>query len=113
MIFSSLFKTSADNDQRIQVLPVAEYRKAIAGKKVQLADVRTAQEYQSGHIPNAINIDFFQPFVFAEKFAKFNRNEPLYIYCRSGNRSLTASKKLVDMGFSKVYDLQGGYLNWH
>lgn len=112
MIFSSIFKANAQNDEGITVLPVAEYKEAISGKQVQLADVRTSQEFNSGHIPNAENIDFFQPVIFAEKFAKFSKKEPVYIYCRSGNRSLTAARKLVQMGFSKVYDLEGGFMNW-
>jgi rhodanese-related sulfurtransferase len=112
MIFSSIFKANAQNDQGIIVLPVAEYKEAISGKQVQLADVRTSQEFKSGHIPNAVNIDFFQPVTFAEKFSNFNKKEPVYIYCRSGNRSLTAARKLLQMGFTKVYDLEGGFMNW-
>jgi rhodanese-related sulfurtransferase len=111
MIFNSIFKTSPANDQ-IKVLSPGEYRNAIAGKKVQLVDVRTAAEFNTGHIAGAVNIDFFQPVIFDEKFANFNKKEPVYIYCRSGNRSISAARKLLQMGFNEVYDLQGGYLNW-
>ncbi len=43
---------------------------------------------------------------------KLNKDEPLYIYCRSGNRSGKAASKLKELGFKEVYDLQGGVLDW-
>ena len=45
--------------------------------------------------------------------SKLDKSKELYIYCRSGNRSGKAAKKLGKMGFAKVYDLEGGIINWN
>ena len=43
---------------------------------------------------------------------KFDKDEPLYIYCRSGNRSSKAAAQLTEAGFKKIIDLKGGYKAW-
>ncbi|PNQ75466.1 rhodanese-like domain-containing protein [Hanstruepera neustonica] len=109
-IISMLFGTTSQ-DSAIKVLAPTEYKTQIEKGKVQLVDVRTPNEYQSGHIKNAQNIDFNAP-SFASQFEKLDKEKPVYVYCRSGMRSAQASKKLVAMGFKEIYDLRGGYLNW-
>jgi len=79
---------------------------------IQLIDVRTPEEYTGGYIEGAININFFDS-DFNDQMAKLNKDKELYIYCRSGNRSGKAAKRLKDQGFTKIYDLQGGVLNWN
>ncbi len=108
-LLSMFFGT--DQSSAVKVLSVAEYKAQIESGKVQLIDVRTPNEYISGHIKNAKNIDFFAP-SFESQFQKLNKEKPVYIYCRSGARSKKASNKLVAMGFTEIYDLKGGYLNW-
>ena len=96
-----------------EVLNVPAYQEKLASApNVQLVDVRTPEEYQEGHIEGAANIDFLDPLVFEEEFAKLDRNKPLMIYCRSGGRSAEAAEKLEAMGFKEIYDLEGGYLQW-
>ena len=112
-ILTSLFSpVSKQTNSNCEILSVDSYKKAISGKRVQLVDVRTAREYQAGHIEGAINIDFFDQVNFRSSFERFNKNEPLYIYCRSGNRSQKAARRLTDMGFTKIYDLAGGIMRW-
>ena len=41
-----------------------------------------------------------------------DKDKPVYLYCRSGARSQKAARKLIDMGFEKVYDLKGGFMRW-
>ena len=79
---------------------------------VQLIDIRTPGEYNKGYIKNAVNINFFDT-DFMEQMSKLNKEEALYIYCRSGNRSGSASDKLEDAGFIKVYDLGVGMNGWN
>jgi len=79
---------------------------------IQLIDVRTPGEYAEGYIEGAININFFDS-DFNAQMAKWNKDKELYIYCRSGKRSGKAAKRLSDQGFTKIYDLQGGILNWN
>lgn len=78
---------------------------------IQLIDIRTPQEFAEGHLKNASNINFYDN-NFAAEMAKLDKTKDVYIYCRSGGRSGKASKQLEKMGFSKVYDLKGGYKNW-
>ena len=79
---------------------------------IQLIDIRTPGEYAEGYIEGAINVNFFDK-DFNAQMAKLNMDKELYIYCRSGNRSRKAAKRLKDQGFTKIYDLQGGILNWN
>ncbi|WP_313795052.1 rhodanese-like domain-containing protein [Flagellimonas taeanensis] len=96
----------------IQIMDREAYKEAISKGKVQLVDVRTKGEFMSGHIKGAKNIDFFQGSAFETAFSKLRKDVPIYIYCQSGNRSQKAAKRLVDLGFTKVYDLRGGYRSW-
>ncbi|WP_317126850.1 rhodanese-like domain-containing protein [Arenibacter aquaticus] len=111
-IFSTLFGTSKEKSDTIEILDPSDFSEAISGKKVFLVDVRTPNEYGAGHIKNAINIDIFNAGNFERSFEKMPREEPVYLYCRSGARSQRAARKLVGMGFEKVYDLKGGYMRW-
>ncbi len=109
---SSLFGSSPVQNNTITILDKTAFSEAISNKNVQLVDVRTPQEYQDGSIAHAINIDFFKQEDFVSKSNELNKNEAVYLYCRSGNRSQKAARKLDSLGFKKIYDLKGGYLNW-
>ncbi len=111
-LLSTLFGTKNETSDRIAVLDRDTYADAITGNKVQLVDVRTANEFNSGHIKNAINIDFYNAANFQKSFEKLNKNKPLYLYYHSGARSQKVARRLVDMGFSQIYDLNGGYMRW-
>ena len=111
-IFSTLFGTSQEKSDKIEILNQADYSAAIAGKKVQLIDVRTPNEYGGEHIKNAVNVDFFNTAGFEKYCEKMSKDKPVYLYCRSGARSQRAARKLIGMGFEKVYDLKGGYMSW-
>lgn len=109
---SMLFGIKKEISDKITILDRSTFAEAILGTKVQLVDVRTASEYGGGHIKNARNIDFFNAANFKVEFEKMNKERPVYLYCRSGARSQKAARRLVDMGFSKIYDLKGGYSSW-
>ncbi len=112
MFFNTLFNASGQTSDSITLLNTTEYKKAISEANVQLVDIRTQNEFRSGHLAKAINIDFFQPTVFAEKFNRLDKSKPVYIYCRSGGRSRSAAQKLLKMGFTQIYDLKGGLMQW-
>jgi len=76
-----------------------------------IVDIRTPFEFKRGYIKGAENINYYSK-DFLEQMSKFDKNEPIYIYCRSGNRSSSASRKLLKLGFKEIYDLRGGILNW-
>jgi rhodanese-related sulfurtransferase len=73
-------------------------------------DVRTAEEYNQGHIPNAINIanEIIEDTVLD---ILPNKEQLILIYCRSGNRSKQATKKLKDLGYLNLIEF-GGIIDW-
>lgn len=94
------------------VVSVDTYKELVIGNNVQLVDVRTPKEYNSGKIEGAINIDYFDKDNFKAAFEKLNKNKPLYIYCRSGRRSHESAILLEKMGFKEIHDLKDGYNAW-
>ena len=86
-------------------------QKLASSKNPQLIDVRTPQEFNQGHLSNAVNINYHGDF-FIEELRKLDKNRSLFVYCQSGVRSEKACYKLKKMGFKEVYDMQGGYLDW-
>ena len=102
-------KKTTDPNAVVQVVGIEVFEKL--EESVQLIDIRTPEEYNKGYINNAININFFDD-DFMEQMSKLNKDEALYIYCRSGGRSGSASEKLEEAGFTKVYDLGVGMKGW-
>lgn len=77
-----------------------------------LLDIRTPDELaENGTMPNAVNFDFYAA-DFKEKVATLDKDVPVFLYCRSGGRSGKATDMLIEMGFAKVIDLDGGYNAW-
>lgn len=111
-LISSLVACNAQQDDSIKILSATEFNEAVKNNEVQLVDVRTPQEFKEGEIEDALNIDFLQNDSFATQFEKLDKDEPVYIYCRSGNRSGKAAKQLKKMGFKEIYDLEGGYMSY-
>ncbi len=109
---SFLFGNAQKDSIHVKILEKEAFLEAISKDSFQLVDVRTAKEFEAGHIDGAVNIDFFEKEAFFVKFEAMNKEQPIYIYCRSGNRSQKAAKRLVQMGFEEIFDLKGGYLNW-
>jgi rhodanese-related sulfurtransferase len=111
-LISNLFGAKAQQSDAIKILTASEFNEAIKNNDVQLVDVRTQNEFNEGTIEDALNIDFFQQEIFNNEFSKLDKDQPVYLYCRSGNRSQQAAKKLEAMGFKEIYDLKGGYMGW-
>lgn len=109
---STLSGANAQQNNTLKILTASEFNEVISKKEVQLVDVRTAKEFNEGAIEDALNIDFFQQETFKEEFGKLNKEQPVYLYCRSGNRSQKAAAKLDSLGFKKIYDLKDGYMGW-
>lgn len=76
-----------------------------------ILDVRTPGEFKSGYIEGAINIDFYSS-DFKEQLAKLSKIKTYLVYCKSGARSGRATKIMEKMGFSKIYNLNGGIIKW-
>ncbi len=80
------------------------------GKYGTILDVRTLEEYNNGHIDGATLLQDNEIKAKAET-TLYDKEEVILVYCRSGRRSATASKELIDMGYTKVYDF-GGIVDW-
>jgi len=78
---------------------------------VQLVDVRTKEEYEEGHISNALLIDYYSYNFEEQAIAKLSKEKTVAVYCRSGCRSAAATRKLVKLGY-EVVNLDGGILAW-
>ncbi len=102
----------AQNNKEEHSLPANEFsQKLKQTQDAQLVDVRTPGEFQNGHLQNAMNIDWKSD-DFSEKATVLDKEKPVFVYCMSGPRSSAASKKLTEMGFKKVYEMQGGMMKW-
>ena len=113
-ICCTLLLTSAvfAQSEKHQVIDKTAFQNALQQKNIQLVDVRRPEEFEAGKIGDAQNINVLEPETFLEEINKLNKEQPVYIYCRSGNRSNKAALLMLAEGFTKVYDLEGGYLNW-
>jgi len=76
-----------------------------------IVDIRTPEEFDEGHIENAVNIDFYSE-TFREDLDKLGKSRTYFIYCRSGNRSGRAMPIMEDLGFQEVYNLSAGIKEW-
>lgn len=74
-------------------------------------DIRTSEEVSAGAIHGARVVDFYSP-TFQSDIGEFDRDAAYLIYCRSGNRSAQASQLMENLGFTEVYELDGGILAW-
>ena len=74
-------------------------------------DVRTQEEFDAGFIVGARLIDISSP-GFTDAIAELDRDETYFVYCRSGNRSAAATGAMIDLGFTSVYELDGGIVAW-
>jgi len=86
------------------------YAELQSDQSIQLVDVREPSEFNAGYIEGAqliplgtIETDF--------EVAIPDKDAKIFVYCRSGNRSAQAAKKLVDLGYTNVFDI-GGILDW-
>ena len=95
----------------VKLVTAEEMQSILELEDVQLVDVRTPEEHDEIHIANSQNIDFKSP-TFEEDILKLDKKKPVILYCKSGNRSGKCAKKLIDAGFEKIYDLEGGISKW-
>lgn len=78
----------------------------------QILDVRTPDEFASAHIDKAVNVNWNGD-DFDSKAAVYDKSKPVFVYCLSGGRSKKAAAKLNELGFTSVYELDGGFINWN
>ena len=96
--------------EQFKYISVEEFD-SFSNDEFKLIDVRTLEEFQSGHISRAINMDFFST-NFIDEIKEFETNLKLILYCRTDNRSSKSAKILADNDFKNVYVIKGGIEEW-
>ncbi|MCI0481161.1 MAG: rhodanese-like domain-containing protein [Candidatus Dadabacteria bacterium] len=104
-----------DGQKAVKEIEAEEARVIIEEKKGStefvILDVRTAGEYSGGHIEGSTNIDVKSE-SFKEEVGKLDRSKTYLVHCRSGSRSETAVKIMEEIGFTDIYEMNGGILGW-
>lgn len=103
---SSECKTLIERQSRPQ-----KWNDSPSSKHLVILDVRTAQEHQSGHIKDSINIDFRSP-SFRDQISLLDRDAAYLLYCRTGVRSRKTLLLMSSMGFVELYNLSQGIVQW-
>jgi rhodanese-related sulfurtransferase len=107
------YKTGADliNEAKGRITEVSpQDAKGMLGGETVFLDVREPNEWNLGHIPNAIHIPRGQ--LEGKVESMIDRNKRVVIYCASGNRSALAADTLQQMGYTNVVSLQDGFKGW-
>ena len=112
LLFTGLHLQAENNKTIVQNVSAKQFATLINEGKGQLIDIRTPKEFNAGHIEGAQMIDFYSP-DFKSQLTKLNKEQPVYIYCRSGNRTSQTVRIMQSMGFKEVVNLQYGINDWY
>ncbi len=111
LIAAALLLAGCSSSPSAMDLSVTEFSAKTAESGVVTLDVRTPGEFAEGHIEGARLIDF-QSGNFENEIATLDKNATYAVYCRSGNRSGQAVKVMQDAGFTNVFNMNGGVIEW-
>ena len=111
LIASVLLLTGCSSSSGAIDLSVTEFSSKITEPGVVTLDVRTPAEFAEGYIEGARLIDF-QSGNFETDISKLDKGTTYAVYCRSGNRSGQAVKVMAELGFTDLYDMDGGVIDW-
>ncbi|MEX2586173.1 MAG: rhodanese-like domain-containing protein [Balneolaceae bacterium] len=103
LMAAALFSNKKSGDMDPQA-----FKKELENRSGVVIDVRTPGEYETGHLAETDYLIDFLSDDFDEEINKLDKEKTYYLYCRSGNRSGKAMKKMLDAGFQEVYNV-GGY----
>ena len=108
ILLLSIFLCSCS--EQFKYISVEEFN-GFSENEFELLDVRTLEEFQSGHISRANNIDFFSE-NFIDKIKEFDTSLNLILYCRTDNRSIKSAKILLNNDYENIFVLKGGIEEW-
>jgi phage shock protein E len=111
VVLAAMFALTACSASTSTTMPPNDFDALTKEAGVVTLDVRTAGEYASGHLENAINLDVESP-TFSQGLSKLDPGATYAVYCRSGNRSKTALDLMEQAGFTDAQDLDGGIVAW-
>lgn len=95
------------------LLPEAFLQGIQSSESPLIIDVRTPAEFATGHLAQAINIDYLNEH-FWDQIEQLDLNRPIFVYCRTGRRSIRACTLMRNGGFNpdKIFNMEGGYALW-
>ena len=108
LIFFAFACTTQVDSQTLGPVAFDNQMKAQPGTVI---DVRTPDEFVTGHLRDAVNMDFYAA-DFDAQFLKLDKSKTYYLYCQKGARSKNAMEKFKKKGFTQVYNLKGGINDW-
>ncbi len=108
--FSAGAMACASTDS-IKSVPSPVFNQAIDHHEAQIVDVRNPEEFAAGHIAGAVNINVNSDDFLEKSKAVLNKADPVYVYCRSGKRSLKAAELLSREGY-RIVNLDNGIIGW-
>ena len=112
LIFCLAFFLNACTKAQTTSLPATAFQSKISTTdSAVVLDVRTPNEFEKGHLENAINIDW-NGSKFDSQLATLDKTKPTFVYCLSGGRSKAAADKMRKAGFEQVIELTGGMIDW-
>lgn len=111
ILASALLLAGCSTSSTAMDLSVSEFSTKVTEPGIITLDVRTPGEFSEGHIEGALLVDF-QSGNFENEIASLDKNQTYAVYCRSGNRSGQAVKVMSEAGFTKLYNLDGGVIDW-
>ncbi|MGK4569175.1 thioredoxin domain-containing protein [Flavobacterium sp. 3HN19-14] len=113
LLIAFAFLSCTGQTTKTQTIPAAAFAEKIKSTpNPQLIDVRSPEEFNSGHIDNAANINWNGD-DFEGKIKALDKSKPVFVYCMSGGRSHAAASKMEALGFTNITELQGGILKWN
>ena len=109
LVAAAAFAQDPDSTKVTSISAVELHERRESGDAPVVIDVRTPDEYASGHIPGAVNIPFDQV---AQRIAEIDAPHGVALYCMIGPRARKGESALLAAGYEKVFHLEGGLAAW-
>jgi rhodanese-related sulfurtransferase len=95
-----------------QIIKEKKFNRLMKKENTVVIDVRTTEEFSSGHIPGALHMDV-QKDNFTQNIQALDPSKKYLLYCKSAKRSAKATAILKENGFNNVHHLRGGFQQWN
>jgi thioredoxin len=112
LIFIAVWSTAIAQESGFKQVNAHQFHELATAGKGMILDVRTKSEFDNEHIANSQYLNFYA-LDFKKKLLMLPKDEEIYLYCTTGYRSEKAAKYLAKNGYTKVYNLEHGILEWN
>lgn len=112
ILFVPMFLLACGQNPATNQLNSKKFNKLIDKDNAIILDVRTKNEFKNGHIKDAGQLNYYA-MDFKKKLLLLPRNQPVYLYCNTGYRSDRAANILIKNGYTNIYNLEYGILEWN